>query len=134
VVCCKLVHDIGDTVFHYISSISLYDKYYSIEIEEIVFYVIYQSLKRKRYSSVGIPTDWTAEVRFQAEPGNLPLFHNVQTISGAHPDFRLMRTRRSFPGGKRPGREADHSPLSSAEVKNCGVIRPLPRTFPWCGA
>jgi hypothetical protein len=27
-----------------------------------------------------------------------------------------------------PGREADHSPSSSAEVKNCGTIRPLPNT------
>jgi hypothetical protein len=29
-----------------------------------------------------------------------------------------MGTKGSFPGGKRPGREADHSPPSSAEVKN----------------
>jgi hypothetical protein len=29
----------------------------------------------------------------------------------------LMGTRGSFPGVKRPGREADHSPSSSAEVK-----------------
>jgi hypothetical protein len=28
-----------------------------------------------------------------------------------------MGTRGSFPGVKRPGREADHSPPSSAEVK-----------------
>jgi hypothetical protein len=30
------------------------------------------------------------------------------------------------PGPKRPGREADHSPLSDAEVKNGGDIPPLP--------
>jgi hypothetical protein len=30
------------------------------------------------------------------------------------------------PGVKRPGREADHSPPSSAEVKNGGAIPPLP--------
>jgi hypothetical protein len=29
-------------------------------------------------------------------------------------------------GVKRPGREADHPPPSSAEVKNCGAIPPLP--------
>jgi hypothetical protein len=29
-------------------------------------------------------------------------------------------------GLKRPRREADHSPPSSAEVNNSGVIRPLP--------
>jgi hypothetical protein len=38
------------------------------------------------------------------------------------------------PGVKRPLREADHSPRSSAEVKNGGVIPPLPHTSSWCGA
>jgi hypothetical protein len=33
------------------------------------------------------------------------------------------------PGVKRPGREADHSPLSRAEIKNGGAIRPVPHTF-----
>jgi hypothetical protein len=40
----------------------------------------------------------------------------VQTGSGAHPASCTMGT---FPGGKaRPGRDADHSPPSSAEVVN----------------
>jgi hypothetical protein len=43
----------------------------------------------------------------------------VQTGSGAHPGSYTMGTGGSFPGGEaRPGRDADHSPLSSAEVKN----------------
>jgi hypothetical protein len=43
----------------------------------------------------------------------------VQTGSGAHPAFYTMGTRGPFPGGKsRPGRDADHSPPSSAEVVN----------------
>jgi hypothetical protein len=43
----------------------------------------------------------------------------VQTGSGAHPAFYPMCTGGSFLGGKaRPGRDADHSPPSSAEVKN----------------
>jgi hypothetical protein len=43
----------------------------------------------------------------------------VQTGSGAHPASYPMGTGGSFPGGKgRPGRDADHSPPSSAEVKN----------------
>jgi hypothetical protein len=42
----------------------------------------------------------------------------VQTGSGAHPVSCPMGTGVSFPGGKaRPGRDADHSPPSSAEVK-----------------
>jgi hypothetical protein len=43
----------------------------------------------------------------------------VQTGSEAHPASCTMCTGRPFPGGKaRPGRDADHSPPSSAEVVN----------------
>jgi hypothetical protein len=42
----------------------------------------------------------------------------VQIGSGAHPASCPIGTGGSFPGGKaRPGRDADHSPPSSAEVK-----------------
>jgi hypothetical protein len=43
----------------------------------------------------------------------------VQTVSAAHPASCTMGTGGHFPGGKaRPGRDADHSPPSSAEVVN----------------
>jgi hypothetical protein len=43
----------------------------------------------------------------------------VQTGSEAHPASCTMSTGGSFLGGKaRSGRDADHSPLSSAEVEN----------------
>jgi hypothetical protein len=43
----------------------------------------------------------------------------VQTGSGAYPASYPMGTGGSFLGGKaRSGRDADHSPPSSAEVKN----------------
>jgi hypothetical protein len=43
---------------------------------------------------------------------------NVQTGSWAHPASYTMGTGGSHPGGKaRPGRDADHSPPSSAEIK-----------------
>jgi hypothetical protein len=43
----------------------------------------------------------------------------VQTGSATHPASCTMGTEGSFPGGKaRSGREADHSPSSSAEVEN----------------
>jgi hypothetical protein len=43
----------------------------------------------------------------------------VQTGAGAHPASCTMTTGGPFPGGKaRPGRDADHSPPSSAEVVN----------------
>jgi hypothetical protein len=43
----------------------------------------------------------------------------VQTGSEAHPASCTMGNGGSFPGGKaRPGRSADHSPPSSADVGN----------------
>jgi hypothetical protein len=43
----------------------------------------------------------------------------VQTGSGAHPASCTMGTGGPIPGGKaRPGRDADHSPPSSAELVN----------------
>jgi hypothetical protein len=43
----------------------------------------------------------------------------VQTGSGVHPASCTMSIGGPFPGGKaRPGRDADHSPPSSAEVVN----------------
>jgi hypothetical protein len=57
--------------------------------------------------------DRGSRVRFPAEAGNFSLHHSVQNGSGTHPTFYPMGTEDSFPGGK-----ADHSPPSSAEVKN----------------
>jgi hypothetical protein len=43
----------------------------------------------------------------------------VQTGSGAHPSSCTMGTGSPSPGSKsRPGRDADHSPSSSVEIKN----------------
>jgi hypothetical protein len=43
----------------------------------------------------------------------------VQTGTGAHPASSTMGTVGPFPGAKaRPGRDADHSSPSSAEVEN----------------
>jgi hypothetical protein len=53
----------------------------------------------------GIESRWGA--RFSAR---------VQTGPGAHPASYTMCTG-SFPGVKRPGRDVDHPPPSSAEVK-----------------
>jgi hypothetical protein len=67
-------------------------------------------------SSVGIVTGYELvgpgiEIRWAA------IFSApVHTVPGAHPASCTMGTG-SFPGGrKRPGRDADPSPISSAEV------------------
>jgi hypothetical protein len=60
---------------------------------------------------------------------DLSLLHNLQTGSGSHQTlssgYRGVSMR-----VKRPGREANHSPLSRALVKNGEAIRQLPHMFP----
>jgi hypothetical protein len=58
-----------------------------------------------------------SRVRFTAEAGNFSLHRRVQNGSGAHPASYPVGTRALSLGVKRPGREADHSSASSAEVK-----------------
>jgi hypothetical protein len=58
---------------------------------------------------------------FKLIKGQLSLLHVVQTGSGAHPTSYLMGTGSSFPGVKWPGRKADHSPPTSAEVKKIWI-------------
>jgi hypothetical protein len=51
--------------------------------------------------------------------GIFSLRHRVQTGSGSHPPSCPMGTGGAFPPEvKRPGREANHSPPSSAKIKN----------------
>jgi hypothetical protein len=65
-----------------------------------------------------LTADWTAGVRSPTEAEDFSSNLCVQTGSGAHPASWTVGTGGSFPGGKaRPGRDADHSPPSSAEVK-----------------
>jgi hypothetical protein len=63
--------------------------------------------------------DRAIEVRFPAEVKDFSSSLCVQTGSGAHPASCTIGTRGPFPGDKaRPGRDADHSPVSNAEVRN----------------
>jgi hypothetical protein len=68
----------------------------------------------------GCGLDYRAiEVRSPAEAKDFSSNLCVQTGSGAHPASCTMGTGDPFPGGKaRPGRDADHSSPSSAEVDN----------------
>jgi hypothetical protein len=70
----------------------------------------------QRYSTV-LRAGWLG-VRVPAGAGNFSLYHSVQTGSGPPLASYQMGTGGSFPGVNWPGREADLSPPSSAEVKN----------------
>jgi hypothetical protein len=60
-------------------------------------------------------------VQFPTGVGNFSLRHHVKIVSGAHQGSSPMGAGELFPwvGVKLLGREADHSPPSSAEVKEC---------------
>jgi hypothetical protein len=63
--------------------------------------------------------DRAIEVRFPAEAEDFSCILCVQSAFGAHPASCTMGAGIPFPGGKaRPGRDADYSPPSTAEVVN----------------
>jgi hypothetical protein len=65
-------------------------------------------------------TDWMIGGSSPGSNWNFSLHHRVQTGSGSHSASYQIFTRSSFSGGKKlPRSEADHSPQSSAEVKEC---------------
>jgi hypothetical protein len=64
-------------------------------------------------------SDYGLDDRGSIPGGGKGFFVCVKTGSGAHPTSCTMGTGGPFPGDKaRPGRDADHSPLSSADVEN----------------
>jgi hypothetical protein len=87
-----------------------------------------------RASSVSIVMGWTAGVQLSAGARGLSLLHSVKTGSEAHPASYWTGTWALWMGVKRPGREADNSPPSSAEVRNGGPAPPLPPKRLWHSA
>jgi hypothetical protein len=80
---------------------------------------------RSRYS------DWLRAGRLRVRSSSPGRFKNsllkiVQTGSEVHPTTYPMGTRGSFPWVKRPGREADHWPPASAEVKKMWIYTSTP--------
>jgi hypothetical protein len=75
-----------------------------------------------------LATGWTAEgSRFESRWGQefSPLYV-VQTSSGVHPISYPKGTGGSYPGIKRPGREAANSTPASAEVKKMWIYTSIP--------
>jgi hypothetical protein len=88
---------------------------------------------RVAQSVLCLTTDWTTGVQSPTEAEDFSSSFCILTGSGAHPASFTMGTGGPFPGGKaQPGRDADHSPLSSAEVKNELELYLLsPHAPPW---
>jgi hypothetical protein len=106
---------------------------YSKSVRAMYIIHVFRNYFRRRDSSVGIATDYGLDdrmsgVRIPAMAENFSVHHHVQNGSGIHPPSYPMGIGSSFPGVKRPGREADHSPPTSVEVKNAwSYISTLPR-------
>jgi hypothetical protein len=87
-----------------------------------IYGCLYFTVSRIAQSVQCLATGWTTERSgFDPRQRRKNFFSNlcVQTGSGAHPASCTMGTGGPFPKDKaRPGRDADHSPPSSAEVKN----------------
>jgi hypothetical protein len=91
-------------------------------------------MQQSRDSSVGIATGWTIEVRFPERPVIFLFFTAPRPfLRPTHRPMQWAPGARS-PMVKRPGREAVHSPRSSAEVKNGRVILLIPDKSSWRGA
>ena len=80
-------------------------------------------------------SDWLRTGRSGVRiPVGATFYAPVQTRPGVHPASNTMGTG-CFPGVKRPGRDLDHQPPTSAEVKervelfiysHCGSLWPVP--------
>ena len=71
--------------------------------------------------------DGRSGVRILTEPKDFSLLQNAQTGSGTHPDSYSISIGVRSRKLTRPGRDFDHSPPSSAEVKNEGSCASTPR-------
>jgi hypothetical protein len=86
-----------------------------------------------RDTSVGIATRLRAErPRFNSWLRQVISFlHSIQPGSGFHLAFYAITIGGISLEVKQPGREADHLPPFSAEVKHDGAIAPLPDMLSW---
>jgi hypothetical protein len=97
--------------------------YYINEFYRVLCYILLY-LNREPGSLVSVVSgyglhDRVIEVRSRQRRKNFSSSLCVQTRSGAYPASCTMGTGGPFLGAKaRPGRNADHSPPSSAEVDN----------------
>jgi hypothetical protein len=85
---------------------------------EVEIYIIYVEVR------AGIATGYGLDggIRFSVASKDFSVLHSVQTGSGAYPASYTMGTGGTvLLGIKWPGRDANHSPPSSVEVKNGGL-------------
>jgi hypothetical protein len=113
-------------------NVSIFDLYDQRNFYDVLFHYVSQD------SAVGITTGYRldgqgAGVRVPVGQ-DFSLLYVVQSGSEAHPASYPMVIGPLSPGVKRLGHEADHSPPSSAEVKNTWIYTSTPQNSSWCSA
>ncbi|KDR20946.1 hypothetical protein L798_03885 [Zootermopsis nevadensis] len=88
------------------------------ELHDHNLFLCHNSKLVSRDSSVSIVTSYRLDDRGSIPDNSREFFLCVQTGSGVLPTSYPMGTGVLSRGKTRPGRDADHSPPSSAEVKN----------------
>jgi hypothetical protein len=112
---------------------NLVNLYFLFFLFSSISYNIY--FDKSRDSAVGIVTGYGLDglgVRVRVPVRNRFFFslrRPVHTGSGAHQAFYRTGTEGSFPGFKRPRREAHHSLPNNAEVKNMWIHISTPPYF-----
>jgi hypothetical protein len=72
----------------------------------------------------------TRQPEFDSQQGQgFFLWHHAQTSPGPHPSLYPFGFGASFPGINLPGRQADHTPPSVAEVKNAWSCTSIVSSF-----
>jgi hypothetical protein len=96
-----------------------------------ILYIIFCFMPRSWDNAVGIATSCGLDGRMVGVrgPGGATFFFfstSSRPVPGAHPASYPMDTMGSFHEIKLPGREADHLPSTSAEVKNTWIYTYTP--------
>jgi hypothetical protein len=86
--------------------------------QPVAYWQLHQSLDLCSSQYNDESRSWTTGVWFPAEAGICSIRHRVQTGMGPTQPPTQWETGTLSRGVKRPGREANHSPVSSVKVKN----------------
>jgi hypothetical protein len=94
----------------------------SVEVQGMHFSAVHCTCREPRAER---PVGWSSS---PSRPKNFPFYMSRPTLVPTQPPIQSV-LRAISPGVKRPGREADHSPPASAEIKKTLVYTSIPQTY-----
>jgi hypothetical protein len=118
----KLIHKFVPTNLVNPRLVFLHTRFHYRSFSTSLSPLIYES----QGSSAGMATDWTAGVWFPVGVRIFSLLHSIHNRLWGPPSLLSNGYRGLFLWGKAAGGGADHSPPSSAEVKNTWIYTSTP--------